>query len=128
MKVKSESEVTQSCSTLSNPMDCSLPGSSIHGIFQARVLEWGAIACYNDIKMWISSLDDLKPLCTCVRLRNPLHHKNEASVSGLLFSFIQPGHIVPIGSLSQISVNLAKLVNLCYLYLMAYPYLSHFEA
>ena len=44
MKVKSEREVTQSCLTLSNPMDCSLPGSSIHGIFQARVLEWGAIA------------------------------------------------------------------------------------
>ena len=44
MKVKSESEVTQSCSTLSDPMDCSLPGSSKHGIFQARVLEWGAIA------------------------------------------------------------------------------------
>ena len=44
MKVKSESEVAQSCQTLSNPMDCSLPGSSIHGIFQARVLEWGAIA------------------------------------------------------------------------------------
>ena len=44
MKVKSESEVAQSCPTLSNPMDYSLPGSSIHGIFQARVLEWGAIA------------------------------------------------------------------------------------
>ena len=44
MKVKSESEVAQSCPTLSNPMDCSLPGSSIHGIFQERVLEWGAIA------------------------------------------------------------------------------------
>ena len=44
MKVKSESEVTQSCPTLSDPMDCSLPGSSVHGIFQARVLEWGAIA------------------------------------------------------------------------------------
>ena len=44
MKVKSESEVTQSCGTLSNPMDCSPPGSSIHGIFQARILEWGAIA------------------------------------------------------------------------------------
>ena len=44
MKVKSEGEATQSCPTLSNPMDCSLPGSSIHGIFQARVLEWGAIA------------------------------------------------------------------------------------
>ena len=44
MKVKSESEVTQSCPTLSDLMDCSLPGSSAHGIFQAKVLEWGAIA------------------------------------------------------------------------------------
>ena len=44
MKVKSESEVTQSCRTLSDPMNCSPPASSIHGIFQARVLEWGAIA------------------------------------------------------------------------------------
>ena len=44
MKVKSENEVTQSCPTLSDLMDCSLPGFSIHGIFQARVLEWGAIA------------------------------------------------------------------------------------
>ena len=44
MKVKGESEVAQSCLTLSDSMDCSLPGSSIHGIFQARVLEWGAIA------------------------------------------------------------------------------------
>ena len=44
MKVKSESEVAQSCLTLSDPMDRSLPGSSVHGIFQARVLEWGAIA------------------------------------------------------------------------------------
>ena len=44
MKVKSESEVAQSCPTLTDLMDCSLPGSSIHGIFQARVLEWGAIA------------------------------------------------------------------------------------
>ena len=44
MKVKSESEVAQSCLTLSDPVDCSPPGSSVHGIFQARVLEWGAIA------------------------------------------------------------------------------------
>ena len=44
MKVKSESEVAESCLTLSDPMDYSLPGSSVHGIFQARVLEWGAIA------------------------------------------------------------------------------------
>ena len=43
MKVKSESEATQSCLTLSDSLDCSLPGPSVHGIFQARVLEWGAI-------------------------------------------------------------------------------------
>ena len=47
MKVKSEREVVQSCLTLSDPMDYSLPGSSVHGIFQARVLEWGAIAFSN---------------------------------------------------------------------------------
>ena len=44
MKVKSESEIAQLCPTLRNPMDCSLPGSSVHGIFQARALEWGAVA------------------------------------------------------------------------------------
>ena len=44
MKVKSESEVVQLCPTLRDPMDCSLPGSSVHGIFQARILEWVAIA------------------------------------------------------------------------------------
>ena len=53
MKVKSESEVAQSCPTLRAPMDCSLPGTSIHGIFQARVLEWGAITfsdtVFNDL-------------------------------------------------------------------------------
>ena len=46
MKVKSQSEVAQSCLTLSVPMDCSLPGSSVHGIFLARALDWGAIAFY----------------------------------------------------------------------------------
>ena len=50
MKVKSESQVAQLCPTPRDPMDCSLPGSSIHGIFQARVLEWGAIAFIVFIK------------------------------------------------------------------------------
>ena len=49
MKVKSESQVAQSCPTLGDPMDCSLPGSSVHGIFQARVLEWGAIT-FSDLE------------------------------------------------------------------------------
>ena len=53
MKVKSESEAAQSCLTLSDPMDCSIPGSSVHGIFQARVLEWGAIA-FRDSQIYIS--------------------------------------------------------------------------
>jgi len=53
MKVKSESEIAQSSLTLSDPMDCSLPGSSIHGIFQARVLEWGAIA-FSSFTLWLS--------------------------------------------------------------------------
>ena len=53
MKVKSESEVAQLCPTLSDPMDWSLPGSSDHGIFQARVLEWVAIA-FSAIQVWVS--------------------------------------------------------------------------
>ena len=51
MKVKSESEVAQLCLTLSDPMDCSLLDSSTHGIFQARVLEWGAIA-FSDVNVY----------------------------------------------------------------------------
>ena len=59
MKVKSETEVAQLCPTLSDPMDCSLTGSSVHGIFQARVLEWGAIAirvCKMVILLYLLSL------------------------------------------------------------------------
>ena len=55
MKVKRESEVAQSCPTLSDPMDCSLPGFSVHGIFQARVLEWGAIS-FSDLPLSIAYL------------------------------------------------------------------------
>ena len=61
MKVKSESEVAQSCPTLSDPMDCSPPGSSIHGIFQARVLEWGAIAF--SIQLLVISKTSSRPFC-----------------------------------------------------------------
>ena len=63
MKVKSASEVAQSCPTPSDPMDCSLPGSSIHGIFQARVLEWGAIAFSEYFGYLMQRADSLeKPL------------------------------------------------------------------
>ena len=57
MKVKSESEVAQLCPTLHDPMDCSLPGSSVHGIFQARVLEWVAVAFSpNNVRSLLFSL------------------------------------------------------------------------
>ena len=64
MKVKSESEVTQLCPTLRNPMDCSLPGSSVHGIFQARVLEWGAIA-FSILSMKPYQLDIIESQTCC---------------------------------------------------------------
>ena len=59
MKVKSESEVAQLCPTLRDPMDCSLPGSSTYGIFQARVLEWGAIA-FSELRPYIAKYKNLK--------------------------------------------------------------------
>ena len=62
MNVKSESEVAQSCPTLSDPMDCSLPGSSVHGIFQARVLEWGAITFSADLVY--------QPVTLLIQMRN----------------------------------------------------------
>jgi len=71
MKVKSESEVAQSCQTLSDPMNSSLPGSSVHEIFQTRVLEWGAIA-FSELRNSRSDLGEGNgnPLqCSC--LENP---------------------------------------------------------
>ena len=61
MKVKSESEVAQSCPTFSDPMHCSLPGSPIHGIFQARVLEWGAIA-FSGVGARRAEMDHSQPV------------------------------------------------------------------
>ena len=77
MKVESESEVTQSCLTVSDPMDCSLPGSSIHGIFQATVLEWGAIYPLNEV-----------PCCwlTDAHAMHTLMHRYVLGVSGNLGS------------------------------------------
>ena len=62
MKVKSESEVAQSCLTLSDPMDCSPLGSPVHGISQARVLEWGAIA-FSTLNLGCSQLNILNSIC-----------------------------------------------------------------
>ena len=69
MKVKSESEAAQSCPTLSDPMDCSLPGSS-HGIFQAHVLEWGAIAF--SASPTAAAAAAAKSLQSCPTLRDPM--------------------------------------------------------
>ena len=71
MKVKRESEVAQLCPTLSDPMDCSPPGSSVHGIFQARVLEWGAIFFPLSRWFWNWVLWNFKSqmmTCLCLRL------------------------------------------------------------
>ena len=69
MKVKSESEVAQSCPTLRDPMDHSLPGSSVHGIFQARVLEWGAITVSDP-----AAAAAAKSLQSCPTLSDPRDH------------------------------------------------------
>ena len=69
MKVKSESEVTQSCPTLSDPMDCSPPGSSVYGIFQARVLEWGATAFSTSTSLELIQMTEeysIIYVCVCV--------------------------------------------------------------
>ena len=69
MKVKSKSEVAQACPTLSDPMDCSLPGSSVHGIFKARVLEWGAIAFSRESSAAAAAA---KSLQSCPTLCDPI--------------------------------------------------------
>ena len=68
MKVKSESEVAQSCPTLRNPLDCSPPGSSVHGIFQARVLEWVAIA-FSNIDTSLKVRTSFLSICVRIFLR-----------------------------------------------------------
>ena len=72
MKLKSESEVVQSCPTLRDPMDCNLPGSSIHGIFQARVLEWVTIAFsgYADDSTLMAESEELKSLLMKVKVES----------------------------------------------------------
>ena len=81
MKVKSESEVTQPCPTLSELMDCSLPGSAAHGIFQARVLEWGAIA-YSRIG---HAAVAAKSLQSCPTLCDPIDGSQPGSpIPGIL--------------------------------------------
>ena len=76
MKVESENEAAQLCLTLRDPMDCSLPGTSIHGIFQARVLEWGAIAFSSQVTLVVNNLpasaEDIRNMDSIPRLRRSL--------------------------------------------------------
>ena len=74
MKMKSESEVTQSCLILSDPMDCSSPGSSIHGIFQARVLEWDAIMMVSHVLFSENVPVAIIMLMCCSDIYNLLFH------------------------------------------------------
>ena len=83
MKVKSESEVAQSCLTFSDPMDCGLPAFSIHGIFQARVLEWGAIAFSDFLYLSHSLMFILLPL------RNFYQNGNNHQVNRYLKEFLE---------------------------------------
>ena len=91
MKVKSESEVAQSCPTLSDPMDCSPPASSIHGVFQARVLEWGAIAF-----SMAESEEELKRLLMKV--------KEESEKFGLKLN-VQKMKIMPSGPITSWQID-----------------------
>ena len=77
-KVRNESEVAQSCPTLSDPMGCSLPGSSVHGIFQARVLEWGATAFSGRNVQFSSVAQSCPTLCDPMNRSTPglpVHHQ-----------------------------------------------------
>ena len=96
MKVKSESEFAQSCLTLSDPMDCSLPGSSVHGIFQARVLEWGAIAFADDTTLMAESEEKLKSLLMRV--------KEESEKAGLRLN-IQKTNIMASGPITSWEID-----------------------
>ena len=102
-KVKSGSEVAQSCPTLSDPMDCSLPGSSIHGIFQARVLDRGAIvfsneSCYHLLNIRVHA----QWLQSCLTLCDPMDYSLPgSSVHGIFLARILESFAMPSRGSSQ---------------------------
>ena len=113
VKVKSESEVAQSCPTLSDPMDCSLPGSFVHGIFQAGVLEWVAIAFSRRIHLnilkscliyWFINTEDLlrkvryKFSHCCISILILILEKEMATHSSVLAWTEKPGRLQSMGS------------------------------
>ena len=124
--MKSESEVAQSCPTLSNPVDCSLPGSSVHGIFQARVLEWGAIAFSYRYESWTIKKAEHRRITAfelwCWRrlLRVPWTARrsnqsilkkinSEYSLEGLMLKFQYSGHLMRRSDLLERTPMLGKI-------------------
>ena len=100
MKVKSQSEVAQSCQTPSDPIDCSLSGSSVHGIFQARALEWGAIA-FSETH--IAAAAAAKSLQLCPTLCDPIDGSPlDSSVLGILQARILEWVAIALSSLPRI--------------------------
>ena len=123
MKAKSESEVAQSCLTPSDPMDCSLPGSSVHGIFQARVLEWVAIAFsvyqYRYIYVCVCMCLCAKLLQSCLTLCDPMdcslpgysvHGDSPSKNTGVGCHFLLQG-IFPAQGLNPFPLRLPALAG-----------------
>ena len=118
MKVKSESEVVQSCLTLSNPMDCSLPGSSVHGIFQARVLEWGAIAFSDHQCYFLINLLSGFSAVSCMLGMLPFHLSAKPKGCLILslrrkieiFNLLETGSLETVHSLTHSFVHLLFFV------------------
>ena len=101
MKVKSESEVAQSCPTPSDPVDCSPPGSSIHGIFQARVLEWGAVA-FSDMWVYASPINKTRHLAKVKWLNHATQDSDSFSLLPLLSkASIFSSHVYKMTAASQ---------------------------
>ena len=101
MKVKSESEATQSCPTLSDPVDCSPPSSSIHGILQARTLEWGAISFSNAWKWKVK----VKSLKSCPTLSDPV----DCSPPGSSIHWICQAQVLEWGAIAFSKTRLPPL-------------------
>ena len=105
MKVKSESEIAQLCPTLSEPMDCSLPGSSAHGIFQARVLEWGVIAFSPALWALVIHRYFRGPNCPLSKADKKKHKVVFAAVNHFPFSVFAPSTSEPRSLAEQTGIR-----------------------
>ena len=130
MKVKSESEVAQSCLTLSDSMDCSPPGSSVHGIFQARVLEWGAIAfsvsslSHTANFYWLSMLHMVVYMLPCYSLHSSHPLLPLPSPCTSVCSLCLHLHCCPINRF--ISTIFLDSIYMCYYRIFVFMFLTYF--